>query len=119
MSLNTVTRIDDRVAVRHALISLSDKSGLEYLVKGLMAANPTVRLYSTGGTFMAIQTILGAAASRNLTAVSDYTGQPEMQGGLVKTLDFKIYLSLLSETLTRRTRTISRVAPPRRWTWWR
>ena len=30
--------------------------------------------------------------------VSDYTGQPEMQGGLVKTLDFKIYLGLLSET---------------------
>ena len=31
-------------------------------------------------------------------AVSEYTGQPEMQGGLVKTLDFKIYLGLLSET---------------------
>jgi len=30
--------------------------------------------------------------------VSDYTGQPEMQGGLVKTLDFRIYLGLLSET---------------------
>jgi len=30
--------------------------------------------------------------------VSEYTGQPEMQGGLVKTLDFKIYLGLLSET---------------------
>ena len=26
------------------------------------------------------------------------TGQPEMQGGLVKTLDFKVYLGLLSET---------------------
>ena len=26
-----------------------------------------------------------------------FTGQPEMQGGLVKTLDFKIYLGLLSE----------------------
>ena len=30
--------------------------------------------------------------------VSDYTGQPETQGGLVKTLDFKIYLGLLTET---------------------
>jgi phosphoribosylaminoimidazolecarboxamide formyltransferase/IMP cyclohydrolase len=98
MSLNTVTRIDDRVAVRHALISLSDKTGLEGLVKGLIAANPTVRLYSTGGTYTAIESILGAAAVRNLTSVSDYTGQPEMQGGLVKTLDFKIYLGLLGET---------------------
>jgi phosphoribosylaminoimidazolecarboxamide formyltransferase/IMP cyclohydrolase len=33
-----------------------------------------------------------------LTRVSDYTGQPETQGGLVKTLDFKVYLGLLTET---------------------
>ncbi|MFO7535662.1 MAG: hypothetical protein R6X19_08285 [Kiritimatiellia bacterium] len=98
MSLNTVTRIDDRVAVRHVLISLSDKTGLDALVKGLIASCPGVRLYSTGGTFTAIQQILGSEAPRHLTSVSDYTGQPEMQGGLVKTLDFKIYLGLLSET---------------------
>jgi phosphoribosylaminoimidazolecarboxamide formyltransferase/IMP cyclohydrolase len=30
--------------------------------------------------------------------VADYTGQPETQGGLVKTLDFKVYLGLLTET---------------------
>ncbi len=42
--------------------------------------------------------MLGASASTSLRQVSDYTGQPEMQGGLVKTLDFKIYLGLLSET---------------------
>ncbi len=30
--------------------------------------------------------------------MADYTGQPETQGGLVKTLDFKIYLGLLTET---------------------
>jgi len=33
-----------------------------------------------------------------LTQVPDFTGQPETQGGLVKTLDFKIYLGLLTET---------------------
>lgn len=98
MSLNTVSRIDDRVAVRHVLISLSDKTGLEGLVRGLVDACPSIRLYSTGGTFTAIQQILGAGASTYLVSVSDYTGQPEMQGGLVKTLDFKIYLGILSET---------------------
>ncbi len=30
--------------------------------------------------------------------MAEYTGQPETQGGLVKTLDFKIYLGLLTET---------------------
>ena len=41
---------------------------------------------------------MGESAGRHLTRVSDYTGQPETQGGLVKTLDFKIYLGLLTET---------------------
>jgi phosphoribosylaminoimidazolecarboxamide formyltransferase/IMP cyclohydrolase len=79
-------------------MSVSDKSGLESLVPGLIAANPDVKIYSTGGTYAVIKEMLGDDASKNLVAVSDYTGQPEMQGGLVKTLDFKIYLGLLSET---------------------
>jgi phosphoribosylaminoimidazolecarboxamide formyltransferase/IMP cyclohydrolase len=98
MALNIVERIDDAVRVRHVLASVSDKTGLDKLIPGLIAANPEVKIYSTGGTFTAIQDLLGAAAGKNLVAVSAYTGQPEMQGGLVKTLDFKIYLGLLSET---------------------
>jgi len=97
MALNIVREIDDRVTVRHVLVSVSDKTGLDKLIPGLIAACPDVRIYSTGGTFTAIQTLLGSG-SRNLVQVSDYTGQPEMQGGLVKTLDFRIYLGLLSET---------------------
>ncbi|MEI6211804.1 MAG: hypothetical protein WCR06_09290 [bacterium] len=97
MSLNIVREIDDRVPVRHVLASVSDKTGLETLIPGLIAACPDVKIYSTGGTFTAIQSMLGSGC-RNLVSVSDYTGQPEMQGGLVKTLDFRIYLGLLSET---------------------
>ncbi len=98
MSLNVVEKIDDRVPVRHVLVSLFDKSGLDVLIAGLMETCPGVRFFSTGGTYQAIQALLGDAAGERLVAVSDYTGQPEMQGGLVKTLDFKIYLGLLSET---------------------
>ncbi|MDR2850389.1 MAG: hypothetical protein LBW77_07635 [Verrucomicrobiota bacterium] len=99
MSLNRVEAIDGRVAVRHVLMSVSDKSGLEGFVPGLVAACPDVRIYSTGGTYAAVRDLLGPERARErLVAVSDYTGQPEMQGGLVKTLDFKIYLGLLSET---------------------
>jgi phosphoribosylaminoimidazolecarboxamide formyltransferase/IMP cyclohydrolase len=99
MSLNLVREIDGRVAVRHVLMSVSDKRGLEGLVPGLVAACPGVKIYSTGGTYTAVQQLLGPELARaHLVAVSDYTGQPEMQGGLVKTLDFKIYLGLLSET---------------------
>lgn len=99
MSLNLVEKIDDSVPVQNVLASVSDKAGLEDLVPGLVSANPDVKIYSTGGTYAKVREILGEEkAAKNLVAVSEYTGQPEMQGGLVKTLDFKIYLGLLSET---------------------
>lgn len=98
MAVNFVERIDDAVKIRHVLASVSDKAGLDRLVPGLVAVNPDIKIYSTGGTYAAIREMLGPAAARCLVQVSEYTGQPEMQGGLVKTLDFKIYLGLLSET---------------------
>ena len=97
MALNIVTEIDNRVQVKNVLMSVSDKTGLETFVPALVKASPGVNIYSTGGTYTKIKEILGDAAEGTLVAVSDYTGQPEMQGGLVKTLDFKIYLGILSE----------------------
>jgi len=98
MAFNIVEHIDDRIPIQNILVSVFDKTGLESFIPELVAVLPNVRLYSTGGTYTALRDILGEAASSHLVSVSDYTGQPEMQGGLVKTLDFKIYLGLLSET---------------------
>lgn len=98
MALNIVNKIDQDVKIEKVLISLSDKKGLENLVTSLLKINNDVIFYSTGGTYQAIKELIG---TENLIAVSDYTGQPEMQGGLVKTLDFKIYMGLLSETYNK------------------
>lgn len=98
MSINIVKRIDDPVKVNHVLISVSDKTGLESLIPGMLEINPEIRIFSTGGTYKRLTEIMGERAEKCLTQVSDYTGQPETQGGLVKTLDFKIYLGLLTET---------------------
>ena len=98
MAMNIVDRIDSLVSVRHVLVSVSDKSGLDNFIPQLVAINPDVNFFSTGGTYGRIQEILGDLAAARLTQVSEYTGQPETQGGLVKTLDFKIYLGLLTET---------------------
>jgi len=95
MALNIVNEIDQDIKIEKVLISLSDKSGLETLVSSLLEINSDIVFYSTGGTYSAIKEMIG---TDNLIAVSEYTGQPEMQGGLVKTLDFKIYMGLLSET---------------------
>ncbi len=98
MTKNVVERVDDRVKVNTLLVSVSDKTGLETFIPGMVAVNPDLVILSTGGTFGRIREILGSEAERHLKQVSEYTGQPETQGGLVKTLDFKIYLGLLTET---------------------
>jgi len=96
--VNIVCQVDDWVKIERVLVSVADKSGLDTLIPALVEINSEIHFYSTGGTYKVISGILGPAAARHLTRVSDYTGQPETQGGLVKTLDFKIYLGLLTET---------------------
>jgi phosphoribosylaminoimidazolecarboxamide formyltransferase/IMP cyclohydrolase len=98
MSINVVERVDDLVKVQNILVSVSDKGGLEQFIPELVEINPEIRIFSTGGTYGRISEILGDSGASRLMQVSDYTGQPETQGGLVKTLDFKIYLGLLTET---------------------
>jgi phosphoribosylaminoimidazolecarboxamide formyltransferase/IMP cyclohydrolase len=96
--VNLVDKIDDLVKVRHVLVSAFDKSDICSLAQGLVEASPSVTLYSTGGTYEVLGRCLGDRAKDRLVYISEYTGQPEMQGGLVKTLDYRIYLGLLSET---------------------
>ncbi len=98
MSINVVERIDDLIRVKHILVSVSDKNGLDRLIPEMLSINSEIKIFSTGGTYTRIKEILGSNAASCLTQVSDYTGQPETQGGLVKTLDFKIYLGILTET---------------------
>lgn len=99
--MNRVDRIDDVVPVKTVLVSVSDKSGLPELIRGFAETLPEVTILSTGGTYRVIEQVIAEhnlAGIINLQAVTAYTGQPEMQGGLVKSLDFRIYLGLLSET---------------------
>ncbi len=99
MAVNIVHEVDDWVKIQRVLVSVSDKSGLDLLIPSLVEINSEIHFYSTGGTFRHLAQILGLEeAAIHLTQVADYTGQPETQGGLVKTLDFKIYLGLLTET---------------------
>lgn len=97
MGKNIVEKIDDLVDVRHILISVSDKTGLDDFIPRLRKIKPGIFIYSTGGSYNKIRSILGKECANSLRQVSQYTGQPETQGGLVKTLDFKIYLGLLTE----------------------
>lgn len=77
------------VKVKRALISVSDKSGMEDLVKTLNEFG--VEILSTGGTAGKIKD-LGIPVKD----VSEYTGFPEMMNGRVKTLHPKIHAGLLA-----------------------
>ena len=78
----------DLVPIRRALISLSDKSGLDELAAGL--ARHRVEIVSTGGTAAKLRTF--GAEPRD---ISDLTGFPEMMDGRVKTLHPKVHGGLL------------------------
>ncbi|TWF46598.1 bifunctional phosphoribosylaminoimidazolecarboxamide formyltransferase/IMP cyclohydrolase [Neorhizobium alkalisoli] len=79
----------DRVRIRTALLSVSDKTGIIELAKAL--SNKGVKLLSTGGTHKAI-----AAAGLAVTDVSDVTGFPEIMDGRVKTLHPTVHGGLLA-----------------------
>ena len=78
----------DLVPVRRALISLSDKTGLEDLAAGL--ARHGVEIVSTGGTAAKLRTF--GVEPRE---ISELTGFPEMMDGRVKTLHPKVHGGLL------------------------
>jgi len=92
-----IHQVIDLIKPQHILVSVFDKDGLEELVRGILAVNPDARFYSTGGTGKKITEILGASASNNYISVEEFTGAPEMEGGLVKTLHPKIHAGLLAE----------------------
>jgi phosphoribosylaminoimidazolecarboxamide formyltransferase/IMP cyclohydrolase len=97
MALNIVSEIDNKVKINNIIISVSDKKELDNFIRKIIIINPDVKIYSTGGTYNYISEIDNIEKEKNLIAISGYTKQPEMQGGLVKTLDFRIYVGLLSE----------------------
>jgi phosphoribosylaminoimidazolecarboxamide formyltransferase / IMP cyclohydrolase len=79
----------DLVPVRRALISLSDKSGLDELAAGL--ARHGVEIVSTGGTAAKLR-----ETGAEVRDISDLTGFPEMMDGRVKTLHPKVHGGLLA-----------------------
>ncbi|MDB6162812.1 MAG: purH [Xanthomonadaceae bacterium] len=81
----------DRLRVRRALLSVSDKTGLVELARVL--ARHQVDLVSTGGTAKAIRD-----AGLPVRDVSDVTGFPEMMDGRVKTLHPMVHGGLLGRS---------------------
>lgn len=81
--------IPDRVEVKTALISVSDKSGIIGFARAL--ADRGIKLVSTGGTSRALQD-----AGLEVRDVASLTGFPEIMDGRVKTLHPSVHGGLLA-----------------------
>ena len=88
LELKKEKNVTDLVPIQRALISVSDKAGLDALAKALAARG--VELVSTGGTAAKLR---GSGAQ--VRDISDLTGFPEMMDGRVKTLHPKVHGALL------------------------
>ncbi len=89
--------VQDIIRPQNVLVSVTDKSRLQEVVEGLLDINKRCVFYSTGGTGREIIKILGDKARANYVSVEEYTGTPEMEGGLVKTLTPKVHAGILGE----------------------
>ncbi|MFI2505452.1 bifunctional phosphoribosylaminoimidazolecarboxamide formyltransferase/IMP cyclohydrolase [Streptomyces sp. NPDC018972] len=85
-----MTAESNKRAIRRALVSVYDKTGLEDLARGLHEAG--VELVSTGSTAARI-----AAAGVPVTKVEELTGFPECLDGRVKTLHPKVHAGILAD----------------------
>ncbi|QDI69452.1 bifunctional phosphoribosylaminoimidazolecarboxamide formyltransferase/IMP cyclohydrolase [Streptomyces calvus] len=85
-----MTAESNKRAIRRALVSVYDKTGLEDLARGLHGAG--VELVSTGSTAAKI-----AAAGVPVTRVEELTGFPECLDGRVKTLHPKVHAGILAD----------------------
>ncbi len=86
----TATAESNKRAIRRALVSVYDKTGLEDLARGLHEAG--VELVSTGSTAGRI-----SAAGVPVTKVEELTGFPECLDGRVKTLHPKVHAGILAD----------------------
>jgi phosphoribosylaminoimidazolecarboxamide formyltransferase/IMP cyclohydrolase len=75
--------------IRRALLSVSDKTGLGALARGLVAQG--VELLGTGGTLALLR-----AEQVPATSIEEYTGSPEIMGGRVKTLHPRVHGGILA-----------------------
>jgi len=75
--------------INRALISVSDKTGIEELAKFLNQKK--IQIISTGGTAKKLRD-----AGVEVVDISDYTGFPEIMDGRVKTLHPKVHGGLLA-----------------------
>jgi phosphoribosylaminoimidazolecarboxamide formyltransferase/IMP cyclohydrolase len=77
------------VRVRRALLSVSEKTGIVELARGLHELG--VEIVSTGGTARTL-----SEAGLAVRSIEDFTGFPEMMDGRVKTLHPRLYAGLLA-----------------------
>lgn len=109
--IKLVEEIDGLVEINTIFVSVTNKDGLvsnknsgngpdwdlppDGLIGQLVRINPKVLIISTGGTAELIE-----EAGYQVMEISKYTGWPEMETGLVKSMNPKLYVGMLAHPYT-------------------
>ena len=99
--IRDVKKVQNLIPVKHAFITLFNKTQSEKLVESLFEICPGLIIFSSGGTYLYLKKYFaGKKEETQLVDVSTYTGMPETDGGLVKTLHHKMFLGYLTESFS-------------------
>ncbi len=112
MAIEYVKEIDDLIPIQTSFVTATDKSGLVDninkktgkimpgipdigIIGVLFEENPSALVISTGGTAGLIE-----KAGLKVMPIGDFTGWPEMDTGLVKSMQAKLYVGMLAHKYT-------------------
>ena len=80
----------------NAIVSVSNKTGLDVLMRSLMKVIPDLTVYSTGGTYNHLKSVV---PELRLYQVESLTNFPEILSGRVKTLHPAVFGGILADPL--------------------
>ncbi len=99
--IRDVKKVQNFVPIKNVFISLFNKENSVMLVHALFKICPDVTIFSSGGTYSHLEKFFPIhVRDKKIIQASEYTGMPEADGGLVKTLHHKLFLGYLTETFS-------------------
>ncbi len=86
-----------RVQLRHMLCSLSDMRKVPEFISECIDIAPDLTVHCTTGTLQHLRDALPARYHPNLVSIYDYCAVPQETQNIVKTLNTKVYLGILTD----------------------
>jgi phosphoribosylaminoimidazolecarboxamide formyltransferase/IMP cyclohydrolase len=100
--IRTVGKIDDHAPIKNVMIAVSDETGLDILIPGLIKHCPGVTIYASDNNYSAVARLMPPdKIFQNLLSFWQLARKPEVNGTVIETLQPRVFLGLLGKTYCR------------------